>query len=980
MGSARRRTVLLTLLGLATTGLAVVPAGPAAAAPSSVTLTVSDTTPAPHESITLTATANESVTGSGLTIQIWDTARNAYVAQCSSGTTCPKTVSLPSTIRQHTYRAYLAPSRTPSQGAPTSFTAASTPVPVEWERAWRSISPATAPAARYGAHMAYHVGEGVAVLFGGCKKQTARTLFVRLDDGTEKTQNASICLPADQLDDTWVFNAATETWAQVTPSGGPPHKRYLGSMTYDYTSGRVVLFGGLYQSNNGSAPTTDTENCLQQGATSYGVPGVQSVQENDENGVAVEFVCFEDTWTLRKVSGTWKWEKLAPVGNPGARFDGSMAFDGNGRPTLVGGCEGQGYLGSHTEPTEPTEWDCSDYPEVEKDIVGPGCSPFDVTVDPDHPEDTKPPKNDYLTTDPLGETCILREIEHTDSWRLGWTGDPSSGGTPVWTQIGCFEHEIDSSKLCAPPEVRGASLALDPVTRKLVLYGGYYYEPRIYYRGFLGDTWEFDGDTWTKVVTAGAQDQWCPSRAANKAWMTASPAFLGTWQVLNVGGEGAYYTGGISCDTTTGDAQQDPWGGNARPTYNQTFADSWRWDGAKRSANQCPTSGTNKMCWYPVDDGAPTRRSSAAMAYDHVRGKAVLFGGICAKDTTCPSGSLLLGLGDTWVFDAQTSADPCGSACGTAYVPPGGGQWEKATELPVPGTRWGPSVAEDPVRGETVLFGGCTSNGVVCTSASNETWVWDGATWTRKLTTVQPPARYGARLAWDDMNDVLVLFGGATGGGAFLSDTWEWNGSAWAQRFPATSPSARVWHGMDTDATGRPLLFGGCTNTSCSPVSNQTWRWNGTTWTTPCGTATCATSPPAQVVVDQMATDQSGKLLLLNPTQTWSWNGSAWSNVTPPTSPPPRSNGAMAKVDLDGTWGVLLFGGANGTQFRDDTWVFVYNAAGTGGTWSQVTCDCASPPARQVAAMAYSPADGRTVLFGGQKPGFAGGMGDTWSF
>lgn len=969
------RRFLVGVVALSVVGLPVISARPAAAAPSSVTLATSDAGPDPQESVTLTATANESVTGTALAIQIWDTAKSAFVKSCTAGATCTASVGLPSTTPlEHRYRAYLAPPGPPTVFPPTGSVANSSEITVTWARKWRDISPVTEPPARFGAHMAYHVAEHVAVLFGGCNKFTPKTLFVTLEDGSTASKDGGICLPGDQLSDTWVFDATAETWSQVTPSGSAPHKRYLGSMTYDYTSDRIVLFGGLYQSNDGSPRPAGSEDCLQDGSTDYGVPGVASVHEDTAAGAEILWSCFSDTWTLRKVGGFWTWEQLAPVGSPSARFDAPMAFDGQGRPTLVGGCIAQGFLGSHTQPTWPTEWDCSDYPEVSRDIVGPGCNPFP----PVNPNDPKPPKNDYLLTDPLGETCILREIEHTDAWRLSWTADPAAGGTPVWTRVGCMEDDITADKLCAPPELRGASLGLDPVTRKLVLFGGYYYEPRTYYRGFLGDTWEFDGNAWTKVVAA--QDQWCPSRAANKAWMATTPVFLGAWQVMNVGGEGAYYTSVISCDQNSGDAQQDPWGGNARPTGNDTWSDSWRWDGTKRQNNQCPTSGNTTMCWYPVDQGAPGRRSSVSVAYDHERGKAVLFGGIC---THCGDATKNLGIADTWVFDAQVSADPCGASCGESFAPPGGGgEWEKQTEIPLlPGGLWGPAVAEDPVRGQTVLFGGCTG-GNRCEGASNQTWVWDGTVWERKITTGQPPARYGARLAWDEVSDVLLLFGGAAAPHeTLLSDTWQWDGSTWTRHFPAASPSARLWHGMDTGGTGRPVLFGGCTGAGCNNA--ETWRWTGTTWQQPCGVV-CSPSPPGGVVADQMAADQSGNVLLFGTggvAGTWSWNGSLWSNLAPPTAPVWRGGAAMAKVDFAGTWGVLLFGGAVGANnVLNDTWLFRYNAAGTGGTWSEVVCACALPPGRQLAGMSYNPGDGRTLLFGGLKADNRTPWGDTWLF
>lgn len=77
----------------------------------------------------------------------------------------------------------------------------------------------------------------------------------------------------------------------------------------------------------------------------------------------------------------------------------------------------------------------------------------------------------------------------------------------------------------------------------------------------------------------------------------------------------------------------------------------------------------------------------------------------------------------------------------------------------------------------------------------------------------------------------------------------------WTQVCPSssctTSPSARNGAGMAYDAaTGQVVLFSG--NNFGSP--NDTWAWNGTTWTKVCPSTTCTTSPPGRSE-DAMAYD-----------------------------------------------------------------------------------------------------------------------------
>src|SRR5687767_936871 len=78
-------------------------------------------------------------------------------------------------------------------------------------------------------------------------------------------------------------------------------------------------------------------------------------------------------------------------------------------------------------------------------------------------------------------------------------------------------------------------------------------------------------------------------------------------------------------------------------------------------------------------------------------------------------------------------------------------------------------------------------------------------------------------MAYDLGRQRVVLFGGRAPG--FGQDTWEWDGATWTRRFPANSPSARGGHRMAFDSVrARVLLFGG---TDGSGVLNDTWAWDG---------------------------------------------------------------------------------------------------------------------------------------------------------
>ena len=65
-------------------------------------------------------------------------------------------------------------------------------------------------------------------------------------------------------------------------------------------------------------------------------------------------------------------------------------------------------------------------------------------------------------------------------------------------------------------------------------------------------------------------------------------------------------------------------------------------------------------------------------------------------------------------------------------------------------------------------------------------------------------------MAYDAAIGQLVLFGGTSSNGTVLNDTWTYNGTTWTQLSPLTSPSARSDFSMAYDpAMGQLVLFGG---------------------------------------------------------------------------------------------------------------------------------------------------------------------------
>src|SRR5262249_48792974 len=139
-----------------------------------------------------------------------------------------------------------------------------------------------------------------------------------------------------------------------------------------------------------------------------------------------------------------------------------------------------------------------------------------------------------------------------------------------------------------------------------------------------------------------------------------------------------------------------------------------------------------------------------------------------------------------------------------------GTTWSLRPAAQRPFARYGHTLVFDPVHNRCLLFGGRRASGV------GDAWEWDGTNWTPAVGATRPGDRNGHAMAMDAASPGVLLFGGVgSNGGSFavdgVQDTWQWDGSVWSQRFPASSPSARSSHAMVLEPVrGRVLLFGGC--------------------------------------------------------------------------------------------------------------------------------------------------------------------------
>lgn len=311
--------------------------------------------------------------------------------------------------------------------------------------------------------------------------------------------------------------------------------------------------------------------------------------------------------------------------------------------------------------------------------------------------------------------------------------------------------------------------------------------------------------------------------------------------------------------------------------------------------------------WVQMPLIGPSARAGHAMTYDSADGVVVLEGGV----TTGP-----IAVADTWTWN------------GIAW-----------TQTAVAGC-WPPrqlsGIAYDQKRAETVLFGG--GQLMPCGNPARflgDTWRWNGATWSPiAVPGQQPPSREGPAMCYDPIRERTVLFGGLRDCGTGLNDTWEWNGATWTQVMtlgPGGRRSPQAWF---DPMVNRVRIFGGYDGTLLSEM----WEWSGTEW------SEIEQSGPQGRYAHALAFDEASNELLLFGglgaagalNDTWQFEGTQWVEVTSGDRPPRRTGHAMT-YDAERAQ-IILFGGIGDSGPLDDTWIWSPRPVLTHQPASTVTC------------------------------------------
>ncbi|MCI4325980.1 MAG: PKD domain-containing protein [Thermoplasmata archaeon] len=299
----------------------------------------------------------------------------------------------------------------------------------------------------------------------------------------------------------------------------------------------------------------------------------------------------------------------------------------------------------------------------------------------------------------------------------------------------------------------------------------------------------------------------------------------------------------------------------------------------------------------------------------------------------------------------------------------------------LPGERTFSAMAYDPALDGILIFGGYNNSGV---GADGDTWLFTNGQWENLTPTgsTQPPARWAALLAWDPVNQEMVLFGGRNSL-TELNDTWTYGSAGWTQLLPATEPSARQQQfslfAYDPTLHADYLYGGICFLCFPANYNNDSWTFVNGSWT---NITTSVTGGPAFLdagawnpTTSSLVAYTSNRTDCTGSTATMSFNGTAWNVTGANSSPGPVQEGDGFVYDsLLG--GMLLYGGTQGggCSGAGETWTYV------NGTWTDLTSNLTSSPGgRCCESVAYDPTQKVVVLLGGTTNTNTY-VRDTWSF
>lgn len=432
------------------------------------------------------------------------------------------------------------------------------------------------------------------------------------------------------------------------------------------------------------------------------------------------------------------WQRRATTGLPAARFGASFTFDEKRKRAILFG--GFGALATGLATTDNIVWEWS----------GGDWAPL-ATVD---------------TPSPRGLPATAVDPVTQDVWMFGGASS-TEALDDLYRFDGVAWHKIEKAAGQPWPPIRAAAtMAVDPATGTLLLFGGVQ-SVRVDVRGYpsiediLGDTWSWNGTSWTQLAP-----QTSPTVGTLPTQQGAAPLSAGS--------------------TLLRDEKR-----NVLVLVHEAIdgVQLWEWDG---------TIPTWKSLGAPARDRSPNYRLFSTPFWEPRAQGIRIVGGV---GTLLPAGIDLFGLIDLLQDGDESEILNRGMAT-TSWLYDGAA-WSETAGAGDPGPRRFAASGFHAGLQRGVVFGGRFGSDAVL----GDTWTWNGGQWLESTNGTAPSARQAASMAYDAGRGALVLFGGAAAAGVLQGDTWLWN-DGWTQLSLGASPSARRDHQL-VAAEGGVLAFGG---------------------------------------------------------------------------------------------------------------------------------------------------------------------------
>lgn len=597
--------------------------------------------------------------------------------------------------------------------------------------------------------------------------------------------------------DMWTWDGSR--WSVAQPRGAKPSARAVGLTVYDPDRERVVLVGGLSRLG---APLNDT--WLWDGT---------DWTEVETKGITPRITSL-DLRDYQRIYDTTR-KRVVILAAVGAKFS-TYLFDGIGW-TLVATPSppfrsGSAFVWDETSRagylfggTAPDGTDQSDMWRWDGDVW--------TEVTPKAPALSPTPRSLRAT----GK--MVSDVAHGALVVFGGSSSPSNTlleDTWVWNVQSATWTKADAP---SHPTGRHRGLfAYDPDRQAVVLSGGTKSEDG---SNALADTWLWDGSKWTLQSVFAA-----PSTRRDAVFVYDPISARG---ILFGGRNG---TSGMqdladtwswngSAWTAETSAANPPARSDARAIYDPAGARVLLFGGRSGESGVLDDTWAFQASskWTAIGGARPTARRHASFVYDATNTRAVVFGGLAQNGAAVAAGFQLVG--STW----------------------------SALPGPQPEARADAALVHDPKSGNVLLFGG--QAGEAAASLFGDTWTLDKSGWKKSVAALAPPARAGMQVAFDPVRKNVVLFGGysyVSGRPHYERDTWIWDGAAWTKT-SAEGPPARAKASFVVDASrGRLVLTGG---EDGEHVFGDAWSWDGTRWSSVLATRATPSGAHASAIYDR---------------------------------------------------------------------------------------------------------------------------------